>query len=83
MADLTEILGGPWSPPAENTLSPEAQLLDAISHTGMTQPREILLDGKVHRFNSGTKGSGGHGDKTGWYIAFGDGIPAGRFGCWR
>ena len=85
MADLTDILGGPWSPPqfTENSLSPEIQLLDAISGSGMTPPREILLDGKVHRFISGTKGSGGHGDKTGWYIAFGDGIPAGRFGCWR
>jgi phage/plasmid primase-like uncharacterized protein len=85
MADLTDILGGPWSPPqfTENPLSPEIQLLDAIAGSGMTPPREILLDGKVHRFISGTKGSGGHGDKTGWYIAFGDGIPAGRFGCWR
>jgi phage/plasmid primase-like uncharacterized protein len=83
MADLTDILGGAWSPPAENTLSPETQLLDAIVGSGMSPPREILLDGKVHRFISGTKGSGGHGDKTGWYIAFGDGIPAGRFGCWR
>ena len=83
MADLTGILGGPWSPPAETSLSPETQLLDAISGSGMSLPREILLDGKIHRFNSGTKGSGGHGDKTGWYIAFGDGIPAGRFGCWR
>ena len=85
MADLTDILGGPWSPPqfTENPLSPEVQLLDAIAGSGMTPPREILLDGKVHRFISGTKGSGGHGDKTGWYIAFGDGIPAGRFGCWR
>jgi len=83
MADLTDILGGAWSPPAENNLSPETQLLDAIVGSGMSPPREILLDGKVHRFISGTKGSGGHGDKTGWYIAFGDGIPAGRFGCWR
>jgi phage/plasmid primase-like uncharacterized protein len=49
----------------------------------MVPPREILLDGKLHRFASGTKGSPGHGDKPGWYIAFGDGIPAGRFGCWR
>ena len=83
MADLTDILGGPWAPPSENTLSPEDQLRDAIVGAGLNSPREILLDGKIHRFISGTKGSGGHGDKTGWYIAFGDGIPAGRFGCWR
>ena len=82
MVDLTGILGGPWSPPAENTLPPEDQLRDAIMGSGLTPPKEILLDGKVHRFFSGAKGSGGH-DKPGWYIAFGDGIPAGRFGCWR
>jgi putative DNA primase/helicase len=83
MADLTDILGGPWAPSSETTLSPEDQLRDAILASGMISPKEILLDGKIHRFISGTKGSTGHGDKTGWYIAFGDGIPAGRFGCWR
>lgn len=83
MADLTNILGGPWSPPQGNTLSPEDQLRDAIAGSGLSPPRDILLDGKIHRFPSGTKGSGGHGDKSGWYIAFGDGVPAGRFGCWR
>ena len=41
------------------------------------------MDGKIHRFKSGTKGAPGHGDKPGWYLVFGDGIPAGRFGCWR
>ena len=82
MADLTSIFGGEWSPPAENTFSPEDQLRDAIMAAGLTPPKEILLDGKIHRFFSGTKGSGGH-DKPGFYIAFGDGIPAGRFGCWR
>ncbi len=82
MVDLTGILGGPWAPPADNALPPEDQLRDAIMGSGLTPPKEILLDGKVHRFISGTKGSGGH-DNPGWYIAFGDGIPAGRFGCWR
>jgi len=49
---------------------------------GLTPPI-IHLDGKLHRFASGLKGEPGKGDKTGWYIAFGDGIAAGRFGCWR
>ena len=84
MADLTDILGGSWSPPPlVDAGTPEEQLSTAMSRCGILPPKEILLDGKVHRFNSGTKGSGGHGDKPGWYIAFGDGIPAGRFGCWR
>ena len=83
MADLTNILGGPWSPsrPADPE-PPELQLRDAISAAGITPPRDIVLDGKMHRFNSGTKGKPGH-DKSGWYVAYPDGVPAGRFGCWR
>jgi phage/plasmid primase-like uncharacterized protein len=50
---------------------------------GITPPSNITLDGKLHRFNSGTKGTPGRGDKTGWYCCFPDGVPAGRFGCWR
>lgn len=84
MADLTNILGGPWSPPTEiKPDPPELQLRDAIAALGMTPPQNIQLDGKLHRFRSGTKGAPGKGDKPGWYICFGDGVPAGRFGCWR
>ena len=43
----------------------------------------MIFDGKLHRFKSGTKGSAKTGDKSGWYVVFGDGVPAGRFGCWR
>jgi phage/plasmid primase-like uncharacterized protein len=50
---------------------------------GITPPQSIHLDGKLHRFRSGTKGTPGHGDKTGWVVAYGDGVPAGKFGCWR
>lgn len=50
--------------------------------SGLEPPDTVYLDGKIHRFKSGTKGTPGH-DKSGWYIAFSDGIPAGRFGCWR
>lgn len=83
MADLKNILGGPWSPPKPiEPDPPEAQLLDSISSAGLTPPKTIVLDGKLHRFNSGTKGKAGH-DKSGWYVAFSDGVPAGRFGCWR
>lgn len=84
MADLTKILGGPWSPPPEKRVAPpEDQLRDAMLDMGLTPPDEIYCDGKIHRFRSGTKGSPGHGDKPGWYLVFGDGVPAGRFGCWR
>jgi putative DNA primase/helicase len=83
MADLASVLGGPWSPPKERIIaSPESQLIDAMRSAGLEPPDEIRMDGKIHRFRSGTKGSPGH-DKPGWYLIFGDGIPAGRFGCWR
>ena len=84
MADLSKVLGGPWAPPPEKRVAPpEAQLIDAMRAAGLEPPEEIHFDGKIHRFRSGTKGSPGHGDKPGWYLVFGDGIPAGRFGCWR
>jgi phage/plasmid primase-like uncharacterized protein len=85
MADLTSIFGGPWSPPPEKIIAPpEQQLIDSIKGSGLEPPEQVILDGKIHRFKSGTKGSGNKGgDKPGWYIVFGDGIPAGRFGCWR
>lgn len=83
MASLSNILGGPWSPPQEKQVSaPDIQLKDAMLGVGLKPPDVLHLDGKLHRFNSGTKGEGGH-DKPGWYIIFNDGIPAGRFGCWR
>jgi phage/plasmid primase-like uncharacterized protein len=81
--NLSNIFGGAWSPPKEiKTDSPETQLRDAMLSAGLSPPNEILFDGKLHRFNSGTKGKAGH-DKPGWYVVFSDGIPSGRFGCWR
>ena len=83
MADLSKVLGGPWSPPPEKRVAPpEEQLIDAIKAAGLEPPDHIEMDGKIHRFKSGTKGTPGI-DKPGWYLVFGDGIPAGRFGCWR
>ena len=84
MADLTSIFGGAWSPPAPKPVaSPEDQLRSAMLEIGITPPEKIFLDGALHRFRSNTKGEGGHTDKPGWYVVFGDGVPAGRFGCWR
>lgn len=83
MADLRNILGGAWSPPkAIEPDPPEMQLRDAMEAAGIHPPSDIVLDGKLHRFNSGTKGKAGH-DKSGWFVAYSDGVPAGRFGCWR
>jgi len=83
MSDLSNILGGPWSPPSQKQVdAPDIQLKDAMLGAGLKPPDVIYLDGKLHRFNSGTKGEKGH-DKPGWYVVFSDGVPAGRFGCWR
>jgi putative DNA primase/helicase len=45
---------------------------------GIDPPSSVVLDGKIHRF----KASAGK-EKSGWYVAYGDGVPAGRFGDWR
>jgi len=84
MADLINIFGGSFTGTKEKSLdSPEKQLREAIIDAGLDAPDAIYMDGNIHRFKSGTKGSGGAGDKTGWYVAFNDSIPAGRFGDWR
>lgn len=84
MADLQQILGGSWTPPVERQPDPpEIQLQDAIRAAGLEPPDHIILDGKIHRFKSGTKGRTGGTDKPGWYVGYAEGIPAGRFGCWR
>lgn len=83
MVDLTKIMGD-WSPSSQNQIEPpDIQLSNAIRSAGLEPPKDIRLDGRLHRFASGTKGGGGHSDKSGWYVCFGDGVPAGRFGDWR
>tara|TARA_R110000744_G_scaffold46466_3_gene102701 strand:- start:13879 stop:15894 length:2016 start_codon:yes stop_codon:yes gene_type:complete len=79
MVDITNILGDGWQKSTANFDPPEVQLADAMRQAGIEPPPNISLDGQLHRF--GTKGR--KKDDSGWYIAFDDGIPAGRFGCWR
>lgn len=84
MADITSIFGGNFTPPLEKQVAPpEDQLRQAMMDAGITPPDYIQIDGNIHRFRSGTKGKGGETDKAGWYVCYGDGIPAGRFGCFR
>jgi putative DNA primase/helicase len=84
MADLVHLFGGPFI--ATDPTTPEDQLIQAMRDAGLKPPDTVHLDGQLHRFATGTKGQGKYGgpaDKPGWYVAFGDGIPAGSFGCWR
>ena len=83
MSNLVNIFGGPFTLPAAEVLDPpEIQLQTTMRNAGIEPPEVIYLDGKIHRFNSGTKGKPGI-DKSGWYIGYMDAIPAGRFGDWR
>ena len=82
MADLSKILGGPWSPPVGPvSLSPEQQFSEAIRKSGLEVPDQLILDGKIHRFRSGA--SAKTLDRSGWYVGHLDGIPCLTFGCWR
>ena len=80
MADVTHIFGGPWRLPPPIAL--EEQIRQAMSAAGIKPPPTIELDGKLHRYQTGSKGQPGH-DKPGWYVFFPDGVPAGMFGDWR
>jgi len=84
MGNISELFGKPYRPSQQSPVdSPERQLMDDMQRAGINPPSQIIMDGKIHRFKSGTKGQGKGGDKPGWYIIFGDGVPAGRYGCWR
>ena len=67
MANLIPIFGDAWQAPPPRIASPEDQLSSAMEDAGIEPPDEILLDGRIHRFNTG-----GKKDKSGWYVAFAD-----------
>jgi phage/plasmid primase-like uncharacterized protein len=84
MADITQFFGGALKAAAPELPAdpPEVQVKAAMAEVGITPPSQIIMDGQLHRFKSGTKGRPGE-DKAGWYVIYGDGVPAGSFGCWR
>ena len=83
LTNLHSIFGGAWQPPTPaepvTPASPETQLIQAIIGSGIEPPNEVILDGRMHRFSTNGRAK----NKDGWYVAFSDGIPAGRYGCWR
>jgi putative DNA primase/helicase len=83
LADLTNIFPSGFNALPRDEKPVEDQLRDAMQTVGIEPPESFFLDGKVHRFDTFTQGHGRKGDKTGWYVIFPDGVPAGSFGCWR
>jgi putative DNA primase/helicase len=80
MTNLSSILGDNWSPPADKVYqAPEVQFIDAILESGLRAPRDIVMDGKIHRFASDDD----RRKKPGWYIGFESPIPVLVFGCWK
>jgi len=80
MPNLSSILGDNWSPPqASPVASIESQFIDAIINAGLHAPRDIVMDGKIHRFASDDD----RHKKPGWYIAYETPIPVLVFGCWK
>jgi putative DNA primase/helicase len=55
------------------------QFAEAIAAAGIDPPDHIEDDGEIHRFPTNGKAS----DNSGWYVLHGDGVAAGRFGCFR
>jgi putative DNA primase/helicase len=74
MGDLSKLLDGPWE--ASEPDPPEMQLRLAMTSLDLYPP-SLELDGKMHRFPIGTSRD------AGWYVAYGDGVPAGVFGNWK
>ena len=74
---MAKIFSTPFRPEQKQAAPPEHQLIDAMIASGLTPPSQVFLDGQLHRFDGKKKGG-----KSCWYVAFCDGVPAGRFGDW-
>lgn len=59
---------------------PEAAFLRAMEAEGLDANGALDADGRLHRVKA--KDDSG-GEKSGWYVFFVDGVPAGAFGGWR
>lgn len=63
------------------TIDYQAKFIMMVVERGLEPPKQVIADGKLHRFSS----NGKSGDKAGYYILYtnADGSIAGKFGCWR
>lgn len=51
----------------------------AMELASIPAPDHVIADGRIHRFAT----NGRPDDRSGWYVFYDDGLPAGAFGCWR
>lgn len=51
-----------------------------LDKAGLSTKEKIVGDGRLHRFH--VEGDN-PGSKNGWYVLYGDSIPAGSFGSWK
>lgn len=59
---------------------PQPDFKSSMSAAGLPTKDPITSDGKLHRFHvEGDKA----GSENGWYVFYGDNLPAGAFGCWK
>lgn len=80
MVDITDIFNGqPYRPPLTVEIAPDEQLRLAMIDAGLEAPEVVYLDGEIHRFKSQPHDK----EKNGWYVAYSDSLPSGRFGCWK
>jgi putative DNA primase/helicase len=56
-----------------------AQFKEAMEQAGYLFDGEPIPDGNIQRFPHEDR----NGGRSGWYILYGDGVPAGSFGDWR
>lgn len=53
---------------------------NAMDAAGLSTRDAVIPDGRLHRFRvNGDKAD----SRNGWYVLYGDGVPAGSFGCWK
>ena len=62
------------------TSDPEIDFQSAMADAGVICPDIPAMDGTLHRFTAeGDK----NGSNNGWYVLYGDSLPAGAFGNWK
>jgi len=81
MGNIANLFGGAYVPRPDGTPPPrpEQQLYEALCELGQIDmaPSDIVADGEIHRFRiDGKRG------ENGWYVLYGDGVPAGAYGDW-